>query len=219
MYMIKRTITTLLLYVSFHTTAFCQSVDFMKVYKACQKAQSSMSDDEGSKTEIREALRLITDAKWSMLIMQNEDVKGEANIKKHMVFTSSFFNEMSKGNNVFKKAKEYAREQAADARGGNVYLGTKCVGAGKKVTYKMNHMAKTLRVGAVAEVNGLINLSVVVKDARGHVSKPYKVTSDEFHGAPSRLLDEIKMPSGKCVVYITIENKYRESKSVAIIVE
>lgn len=219
MYMIKRTITTLLLYVSFHTTAFCQSVDFMKVYKACQKAQSSMSDDEGSKTEIREALKLITDAKWSMLIMQNEDVKGEANIKKHMVFTSSFFNEICKGNNVFKKAKEYAREQAADARGGNVYLGTKCVGAGKKVTYKMNHMAKTLRVGAVAEVNGLINLYVVVKDARGHVSKPYKVTSDEFHGAPSRLLDEIKMPSGKCVVYITIENKYREPKSVAIIVE
>lgn len=219
MYMIKRTITTLLLYVSFHTTAFCQSVDFMKVYKACQKAQSSMSDDEGSKTEIREALRLITDAKWSMLIMQNEDVKGEANIKKHMVFTSSFFNEMSKGNNVFKKAKEYAKEQTADARGGNVYLGTKCVGAGKKVTYKMNHMAKTLRVGAVAEVNGLINLSVIVKDARGHVSKPYKVTSDEYHGAPSRLLDEIKMPRGKCVVYITIENKYREPKSVAIIVE
>lgn len=105
MYMIKRTITTLLLYISFYTTAFCQSVDFMKVYKACQKAQSSMSDDEGSKTEIREALKLITDAKWSMLIMQNEDVKGEANIKKHMVFTSSFFNEMSKGNNVFKKAK------------------------------------------------------------------------------------------------------------------
>lgn len=178
-----------------------------------------MSDDEGSKTEIREAMKLITDAKWSMLIMQNEDVKGEANIKKHMVFTSSFFNEMSKGNNVFKKAKEYAKEQAADARGGNVYLGTKCVGAGKKVTYKMNHMAKTLRVGAVAEVNGLINLSVVVKDARGYVSKPYKVTSDEYHGAPSRLLDEIKMPSGKCVVYITIENKYREPKSVAIIVE
>lgn len=219
MYMIKRTITTLLLYISFYTTAFCQSVDFMKVYKACQKAQSSMSDDEGSKTEIREAMKLITDAKWSMLILQNEDVKGEANIKKHMVFTSSFFNEMSKGNNVFKKAKEYAKEQAADARGGNVYLGTKCVGAGKKVTYKMNHMAKTLRVGAVAEVNGLINLSVVVKDARGYVSKPYKVTSDEYHGAPSRLLDEIKMPSGKCVVYITIENKYREPKSVAIIVE
>ena len=136
-----------------------------------------------------------------------------------MIFTTSFFNEMSKGNNVFKKAKEYAKEQAADARGGNVYLGTKCVGAGKKVTYKMNHMAKTLRVGAVAEVNGLINLSVIVKDARGHVSKSYKVTSDEYHGAPSRLLDEIKMPSGKCVVYITIENKYREPKSVAIIVE
>lgn len=136
-----------------------------------------------------------------------------------MIFTTSFFNEMSKGNNVFKKAKEYVKEQTADARGGNVYLGTKCVGAGKKVTYKMNHMAKTLRVGAVAEVNGLINLSVIVKDARGHVSKPYKVTSDEYHGAPSRLLDEIKMPSGKCVVYITIENKYREPKSVAIIVE
>ena len=217
--MVKRTIITLLLCACIHTTAFCQSEDFMKVYRACLKAQSSMKDIDGSKPEIREALKLITDAKWSMLIMQNEDVRGEANIKKHMIFTTSFFNEMSKGNNVFKKAKEYAKEQAADARGGNVYLGTKCVGAGKKVTYKMNHMAKTLRVGAVAEVNGLINLSVIVKDARVHVSKPYKVTSDEYHGAPSRLLDEIKMPSGKCVVYITIENKYREPKSVAIIVE
>ncbi len=178
-----------------------------------------MNGNKGSKTEIREALKLITDAKWSMLIMQNEDVSGEANIKRHMVFTTSFFNEMTKGNKVFKKAKEYAKEQTADARGGNVYLGTKCVGAGKKVTYKMNHMAKTLRVGAVAEVNGLINLSVVIKDDRGHASKPYKVTSDEYHGAPSRLLDEIKMPSGKSVVYITIENKFKEPKSVAIIVE
>lgn len=217
--MIKQTIVTLLMCVSSFTAASAQSQDFMKVYKACMKAQSSMSDDEGSKSEIKESLKLITDAKWSMLIMQNEDVRGEANIKKHMVFTSSFFNEMSKGNKVFKKAKEYAKEQAADARGGNVYLGTKCVRAGKKVTYKMNHIGKTLRVGAVAEVNGLINLSVAIKDAKGHVSKPYKVTSDEYHGAPSRLLDEIKMPSGKCVVYITIENKYKEPRSVAIIVE
>lgn len=215
----KRTIITLLLCACFHATAFCQSEDFMKVYRACQKAQSSMSDDEGSKSEIKEALKLITDAKWSMLIMQNDNVKGEAGIKKHMVFTTSFFNEMSKGNKVFKKAKEYAKEQAADARGGNVYLGTKCVKAGKKVTYKMNHIGKTLRVGAVAEVNGLINLSVVIKDAKGHVSKTYKVKSDEYHGAPSRLLDEIKMPTGKNVVYITIENKYKEPKSVAIIVE
>lgn len=103
--MVKRTIITLLLCACIHTTAFCQSEDFMKVYRACLKAQSSMKDIDGSKPEIREALKLITDAKWSMLIMQNEDVKGEANIKKHMVFTSSFFNEMSKGNNVFKKAK------------------------------------------------------------------------------------------------------------------
>lgn len=217
--MIKQTIVTLLMCASSFTAACAQSQDFMKVYRACQKAQSSMSDNEGSKNEIKEALKLITDAKWSMLIMQNDDVKGEANLKGHMVFTTSFFNEMSKGNNVFKKAKEYAKELAADARGGNVYLGTKCIGAGKKVTYKMNHMAKTLRVGAVAEVNGLINLSVVIKDAKGHISKPYKITSSEYHGAPSRLLDEIKMPNGKCVVYITIENKFKEPKSVAIIVE
>lgn len=107
--MVKRTIITLILYACFYATAFCQSEDFMKIYKACLKAQSSMSDDEGSKTEIKEALKLITDAKWSMLIMQNEDVRGEANIKKHMVFTSSFFNEMSKGNNVFNEAKVHIK--------------------------------------------------------------------------------------------------------------
>ena len=45
-----------------------------------------MKDIDGSKPEIREAPKLITDAKWSMLIMQNEDVRGEANIKKHMIF-------------------------------------------------------------------------------------------------------------------------------------
>ena len=215
----KRIVLELLLYICVCMVSFGQSKDFMSVYRACQKAQSSMSDNEGSKVEIQDALKLIKQSDWSSLILQDDDDKGEADMKGHMVFSTSFFAELSKGDKVYKKAREYAKEMVASKRGGKVYLCTKCVGAGKKVTYKMNHAAKTLRIAAVSEVNGLINLTVVVQDANGKKSQPYKVTSDEFQGASSRLLDAIKMPSGRCVVYITIENKFPKPKSVAIILE
>lgn len=220
--MLKRVYIILPVLVLCALSAFSQSNDFKKVYGACLKAQSSMSDNEGSKSEIREALRMLTDADWSTLILQNEDVEDEASsMKGHMVFSASFFKEMSLGNNVFRKASEYAKEQTSAVRGSGVSLCTKCVKGNGKVTYKMNHRGRFLRVGAVAEVNGLINLSVVVKDSRDRLSPSYKVTSNEYQGARSRLLDEIRMPEdgGKCVVYITIENRTPSDRSVAIIVE
>lgn len=209
----------LLLSMSVCTISFGQSKDFMSVYHACQKAQLSMSDNEGSKDEIREALKLIKEANWASLVLQDDDVKGETDMKGHMVFSTPFFAELCKGDKVYKKARKYAKELVASKRGGKVYLCTKCIGAGKKVTYKMNHVAKSLRVATVSEVNGLFNLSVVLEDCKGIKSMPYKITSEEFQGASCRLLDAIKMPSGRCVVYITIENKFTEPKSVAIIVE
>lgn len=215
----KRFCATSLLIMCFYTLGICQSKEFLSVYQACLKAQSSMSDNEGSKSEIMDALELIKEADWASLILQDDDIRGEADMKGHMVFSTNFFAELSKGDKVYKKAREYAKEMVTSKRGGYVYLCTKCVGGGKKVTYKMNHVAKYLRVAAVPEVNGLINLSVVIQDAKGKKSMPYKITSNEFQGASCRLLDTIKMPSGRCVVYITIENKFPKSKSVAIIVE
>lgn len=215
----KRFAFILLLFMGMCTVSFGQSKGFMSVYYACLKAQSSMSDNEGSKNEIQDALRLIKQVDWSSLILQDDDVKGEADMKGHMVFSTPFFAELCKGDKVYKRAREYAKEMVASKRGGKVYLCTKCVGAGKKVTYKMNHVAQSLCVAAVPEVNGLINLSVVIQDSKGKKSVPYKITSEEFQGASCRLLETIKMPSGRCVVYITVENKFTEPKSVAIIVE
>ena len=215
----KKILFNLLCFVGVCSACFGQSKDFISVYHACQKAQSSMSDNKGSKNDIQDALRLLKEAEWSSLILQDDDVKGEADMKGHMVFSPSFFAELNKGDRVYKKAREYAKEMVVSKRGGKVYLCTKCLGAGKKVTYKMNHTAKSLRVAAVPEVNGLINLSVVIQDSKGKKSMPYKITSQEFQGASCRLLDPIQMPSGRCVVYITIENKFHEPKSVDIIVE
>ena len=68
-------------------------------------------------------------------------------------------------------------------------------------------------------MNGLINLSVIVKDEKGNESKPYKINSEEFKGARFRKIEMIPIPKGNSKVYITIENKCKEDKSVAIIVE
>ena len=109
----KRIVLELLLYICVCMVSFGQSKDFMSVYRACQKAQSSMSDNEGSKVEIQDALKLIKQSDWSSLILQDDDVKGEADMKGHMVFSTSFFAALSKGDKVYKKAREYAKEMVA----------------------------------------------------------------------------------------------------------
>ena len=202
-----------------HTNLSAQSVNFDNVYKACMLAQSSMSYGQGSQTEIREAANLLTKTSWSPLILQNVDIKHEASIKNHLVFSPEFLKAVVDNRSVYKKAKMYQEEQMAAQRGGDVQLCTKCVKAQKRVVYAIRHTGGISNIAAIAEVNGLINLSVVVKDQNGQESKPYKITSDEFKGASSRKLHSIKVPQGNSILYITIENKSMKDKSVAIIVE
>lgn len=216
----KNRITTLIIGCMLCSTTFAQSNNFKQVYNACVKAQSSMSGGEGSKSEINEAVELLSKAKRSTLILQGVSTKGEADIKGHMVFTPAFLAECAKGRTVFKKAKKYAEQEASEERGDNkTQLCTKCVAGKSTVKYGLRWNDKMLHVGAVAEVNGKINVFVEVKDPKGRMSGPYKVSSKEFNGDSKRLLDPIKMPGGMCEVYITIENKHRKAKSVAIIVE
>jgi hypothetical protein len=106
----------------------------------------------------------------------------------------------------------------AQQRGGSVQLCTKCIKAKQKMTYYIRGNGKPINIAAVAEVNGLINLSVVVKDSKGKET-PYKINSDEYKGASTRRLPTINLPKGYSYVYITIENKSDKDKSVAIIVE
>ena len=86
------------------------------------------------------------------------------------------------------------------------------------MTYCIRANGKPINIAAVAEVNGLINLNVIVKDGKGKET-PYKIHSDEYKGASTRRLPTINLPKGYSYVYIIIENKTDKDKSVAIIVE
>lgn len=203
----------------FSIISYAQSEDFHKVYEACKLAQSSMSLGEGSQNEIVEAASLLTSLRWAPLILQEVDIKHEASMKNHLVFSPEFLSDVAKKRSVYKRAKEYAKEQIATQRGGDVKLCTKCIKGEGKVIYAMRHRGGSFNVAAVAEVNGLINLSVIVKDTNGNESKPYKTSSEEFKGASFRKLENIQVPKGNSKVYISIENKSKKDRSVAIIVE
>ena len=214
----KRLVLMLFSFV-FSMVSYAQSEDFHKVYEACKLAQSSMSLGEGSQNEIEEAASLLTSLRWAPLILQEVDIKHEASIKNHLVFSPEFLSDVAKKRSVYKRAKEYAKEQVATQRGGDVKLCTKCIKGEGKVIYAMRHRGGSFNVAAVAEVNGLINLSVIVKDTNGNESKPYKISSEEFKGASFRKLENIQVPKGNSKVYISIENKSKKDRSVAIIVE
>lgn len=202
--------------------AMAQSKEFTQVYDACMLAQKAMDKGMGSNAEIAEASLKLEQAKWSYLKLFADDVKGEVQFGvKTMVFTPDYLKQFSEDKKlVYKKAREYAEEKAASMRGDSkVKLCTKCIGGKKSVTYKIRQEGRTLDVAAVAEVNGLINLSVVVMDEKGKKSDPYKEHSDEFKGAKSRRVHIENMPNGNNTVFITIENKYNKAKSVAILFE
>lgn len=208
----------LILFCSICVGAFGQSREFENVFRACTLAQSSMSDGIGSQSEIKEACNLLTSTDWSPLILQQDSKNAEAAMKNHMVFSPEFLKDVADNRKVYKKAKQYAEQQNAAQRGGDVQLCTKCIKAKQKMTYYIRGNGKPINIAAVAEVGGLINLSVIVKDGNGKET-PYKINSDEYKGVAARRLPIINLPKGYSYVYITIENKTDKDKSVAIIVE
>jgi len=208
----------LILLCSICVGAMGQSKEFENVFRACTLAQSSMSDGVGSQSEIKEACSLLTSTEWSPLILQQDSKNAEAAMKNHMVFSPEFLKDVADNRKVYKKAKQYAEEQMAQQRGGSVQLCTKCIKAKQKMTYYIRGNGLPINIAAVSEVNGLINLSAIVKDGKGQET-PYKINSDEYKGASTRRLPTINLPKGYLYVYITIENKSDKDKSVAIIVE
>lgn len=214
-----REIVLIVIFYLLSIVSYAQSEEFNKVYEACLLAQSSMSFGEGSQNEIEEAASLLTTLRWAPLILQDVDIKHEASIKNHIVFSPEFLNDVAKDRSVYKRAKKYAEKQDATQRGGDVKLCTKCIKGDGKVVYAMRHRGGGFNVATVAEVNGLINLSVIVEDTNGKESQPYKINSEEFKGASFRKLENIPVPKGNSKIYITVENKSKEDKSVAIIVE
>ena len=214
-----RRLTIILLLCAGSALSFAQSTDFNNVFRACSLAQSAMSDGKGSKTEIREAEELLTKAEWNPLILQNEDIKGEASLDNHLVFKPEFLSDLAQGRKVFENAEKYAKEEITFQRGGDVQLVTKCVKARKKVSYSLRSFGGCMNVAAVAETNGLVNLTVDVIDEDDNIIESRKESSDEFKGASSRLIKGIKVPEGNMRIIISIENKSKRNKSVAIIVE
>ena len=200
-----------------------QSKNFEQVYEACMLVQSSMDDDKGSNMEIARAAELLNSVKWSYLRLYLSEGEKETKFgKENIVFTPEYLQLFSQDKKlVYRKAKQYAAEKAAKKRGDEnpVKLCTKCIGGKSKVTYGTRKLGNTLNVAAVAEVNGLINLYVTLVDKKGGKLGPYKIPSKEFEGMSSRKLPEITMKKGVYDVYITIENKYDEPRSVAVILE
>lgn len=206
-------------------SALGQSNEFNRVFEACLKAQSSMNNGEGSKNSIREASHLLSSVIWKPLILEpvnQNNASKEVTIKGHMVFTTEFFNAVANDSRkVYKMAEKYAKEhEKVEMRGDdNVQLCTKCIDAGQSVTYRMRYYKPKIRVAAVAEVNGLINIQVWAQDEVGKVYAN-KSTSDEYKGMPYRKLEIFSLPNNcNDVVYITVENKYDKPRSVAIIVD
>lgn len=212
-------LSLILFYILLCYLSYAQSNDFNKVVEACILAQNSMNFGEGSQNEIEEAASLLTSLAWTPLILQEVDIKNEASIKNHLVFSPEFLSDLAKNEKVKKWAKKYAEEQIAAERGGEVKLCTKCIKREGTVIYSIRHRGGNFNIATVAESNGLFNLSVVVKDANGNESSPYKINSEEFKGASVRKLENIPVPKGNSKVIIYLENKSVGDKSVAIIVE
>lgn len=82
----KRLLSTLLISL-FSIASYAQSEDFNKVFDACKLAQASMSFGTGSQNEIEEAATSLTTLRWAPLILQEVDIKNEASIKNHLVFS------------------------------------------------------------------------------------------------------------------------------------
>lgn len=184
---------------------------FDKVFEGCKLAVSSLSDGTGSQGGMREAAQMLKDAKW--VTFQLKEAEGEGSIGKHMVFTERYFTDLANNHKVKRKAKEYAEERA----GNGVRLCTKVIKKGKTVKYSFNyHGGRTLKVGVVAEVDGLVNLKVrAKKKGSAAAAIERKENSNEYKGAAYRQIN-VNLPEGQYVVTLEITNKYTKDRSVAI---
>lgn len=192
-----------------------QTTAFDKVYAGCQKAVAALSGGSGSQSDMREAARLLKEAKWVKFYLSPTNSQKDLAIGSHLQFTEKYFTDLANNHVVKKKAAEYYAEERS---GDGVRLCTKVIKKGTTVTYSFKCMGgQKLLVGAVAETNGLINLKVTAKKM-GSNQAPIvrKENSNEYKGAASRKVS-IDLPKGQYVVTIEVTNKYKKNRSCAII--
>lgn len=192
-------------------TATAQTA-FDNVYEGCRLAVSALSDGTGSQSGMREAAQKLKEAKWVNFNLYAVDNKGEGKIGKHMIFSDKYFTDLANNHAVKRKAREYDEERAGDG----VKLCTKVVKGGKTVTYSFNCIGgRTLRVAAVAEVNGRVNLKVKAKRKGTNTTIERKENSEEYKGKQSRKI-EIALDKGQYIVTLEITNKSKKECSMAI---
>lgn len=199
--------------IAFMCYSFCQAqTAFDKVFEGCKLAVSSLSNGTGSQGGMREAAQKLKEAKW--VTFQLKEAEGEGSIGKHMMFTEKYFTDLANNHKVKGKAKEYAEERAGDG----VRLCTKVKKKGKTVKYSFNYQGgRTLKVGVVAEVDGLVNLKVrAKKKGSAAAAIERKENSNEYKGAAYRNIS-VALPDGQYLVTLEITNKYTKDRSVAII--
>lgn len=209
-YMTTKRLLTILMMMLCCMTIMAQTA-FDNVYEGCKLAVSALDKGTGSQSEMREAARLLTDAKWVSFQLKKAD--GEGSLGKHLFFSEKSFTDMADNHKVKRKAKEYSEERAGDG----VRLCTRVIKGGKTVAYSFNCAGnRTLRVGVVAEVNGLVNLKVRAKRKNSSTAPiERKEHSDEYKGAQSRQID-MPLGGGQYIITLEITNKSEKDRSFAI---
>lgn len=184
---------------------------FDKVYEGCRLAVSALGDGTGSQGGMREAARLLTEAKWVSFQLKKAD--GEGSLGKHLYFSEKCFTDMANNHKVKRKAEEYAEERAGDG----VRLCTKVIKGSKTVQYRFSCMGnRTLQVAVVAEVNGLVNLKVRAKKQGSQAAATERTErDDEYKGAQSRRI-EMPLGDGKYIITLEVTNKSKKERSFAI---
>lgn len=211
----KAFITFVCLFLSAFATG--AQTPFDLVFEGCQLAASALSGNAGGTADVRKAADKIKEAKWSSLEIIDTSGNTIDKIGNHLVFTDSYLKDLADNHKVKKKAEEYYSETRS---GDGVRLCTKVIKGKKTAKFSFNYVGgRKIRIGVVAETGGLVNLTVKTKEKGSNTEpKTTKENTDEYYGAPSRLL-EIDLPQKKqYIITLEVTNKFKKDKSFAIIV-
>lgn len=215
MHLVRLFNVCLCMFVCIHVQA---QTDFEKIEKACLLANSALSD-KGSPSELLNASKILKSTKWSILNLQDVDVKNEVTVNGRMVFVPEFMDSVYVNRLVYKTADEYLRRAEDNKRRGDelVKLTTKAIAANGKAVYGIRISGNLdIRLSAVTEPYGAINMKVKIQDRLNVPGKVYSDNYNENDGYFYRKFTGIKTEGNK-VMLIEISNPTDRPVSYALV--
>lgn len=194
----------LCMFVNLHMQA---QTDFEKIEKACLLASSGLSE-KGSPSELQNASRIMKSIKWSILNLQNVDVKTEVSVNGRMVFVPEFFDSIYVNSLVYRTAADYLHRAEENKRRGNedVKLTTKGIAPNGKNVYGIRLSGNlSINLSAITEPYGAINMKVRIQKGLNVPGQTYSDNYNETGGYHYRKFRNIKSEGNK-VMLIEISN-------------